>query len=160
MHSLTEKLIHRRKAVLFIGIAITVFWALNMLNIRIDGSFTTVLPETDPDFLFNRTVEEEFGSSDEVIILIQSDETVYSRETAELITVLSNKLAGYDEIDGDKIINMLKVSNFSQPENDGWEKALGDLKEFMVTDPLAAGTVTGTNGKSTMIMAPVSGELS
>ncbi|HAK44801.1 MAG TPA: hypothetical protein DCO79_02615, partial [Spirochaeta sp.] len=73
---------------------------------------------------------------------------------------LSNKLAGYDEIDGDKIINMLKVSNFSQPENDGWEKALGDLKEFMVTDPLAAGTVTGTNGKSTMIMAPVSGELS
>lgn len=159
MQAITEKLIRHRRAVLFIGIAITIFWAFNLINIRIDGSFTTVLPETDPDFLFNRSVEEEFGSSDEIIVLIQSRDNIYNRDTVELILDLTDELKTHSEIAGDKVINMLSISGFDVPESNAWTEALTNLEDFMNNDPLAEGSLSDKNGQSTMIIAPVSGEL-
>ena len=159
MQAFTEKLIQHRRAVLIIGIVITLFWAANLVNIRIDGSFTSVLPETNKDFVFNRSVEAEFGSADEIIILIKDKNSVYTRETAELITELSAELAGFEAIEGDRIQSMLSVSGFTAPGADGWTDALNGLESFMNEDPLAAGTLTSRDGKTTMITAPVSGEL-
>ena len=159
MQAFTEKLIQHRRTVLIIGIVITLFWAVNLVNIRIDGSFTSVLPETNSDFVFNRSVEAEFGSADEIIILIKDGDSVYTRETAEVITNLSRELAAYDEIDGNRIQSMLRASGFNTPEDNGWPEALSELADFMNSDPLAAGTLTSRDGKTTMIAAPVSGEL-
>ncbi|MDC7228358.1 MAG: efflux RND transporter permease subunit [Spirochaetales bacterium] len=160
MQAFTEKLISHRKIVTTLAIILTLFWGLNLVNLRIDGGFTSVLPESDPDFLFNQSIEEEFGSADEIIILISNDDGIYSRETTELITGLSEALADISEIEGERIIDMVSLYGFNSPQQSGETEQLAELENFMRNDPLAAGTINSSDGKTTMILAPVSGEIS
>ena len=159
MKALTEKLILHRKAVLLIGIFITLLWASQLIYLRIDGSFSSVLPETDPDFLFNQAVEEEFGSADELIVLIRNKSGIFTRETIELIETFSIALAEIKAVDGSKIVNILTISGFSSPGKDSWDSTLQELSEFMKTDPLAAGTLISDDETTSLIMAPISGEI-
>ena len=159
MKALTEKLILHRKAVLLIGIFITLLWASQLIYLRIDGSFSSVLPETDPDFLFNQAVEEEFGSADELIVLIRNKSGIFTRETIELIETFSIDLAEIKAVDGSKIVNILTISGFSSPGKDSWDSTLQELSEFMKTDPLAAGTLISDDETTSLIMAPISGEI-
>jgi len=161
MTKIIDILIRHRKKVLFSGIILTVFWGINLINLSIDGSFSSVLPETDPDFLFNRSVEEDFGSSDEVIILIRNREGIYTKDVVELIQGFTEDLASIKDIEENKVISLLTVSGFIPPEEEteSWDEALKDLSIFMQTDPVAAGTLVNTEGTTTVIMAPVSGEL-
>ncbi|MBI9107653.1 MAG: RND family transporter [Spirochaetales bacterium] len=161
MTNIIDLLIRHRKKVLFSGIIITIFWGINLINLSIDGSFSSVLPETDPDFLFNRSVEEDFGSSDEVIILIKNQEGIYTKDVIELIQGFSEGLALIKDIEESKVISLLTLSGFETPGagNSSWNEALTELSIFMKTDPLAAGTLVNSEGTTTVIMAPVSGEL-
>ena len=81
-----------RVAILVIGIVITLLLGINVIFLKIDGSFTTVLPENDPDFLFNQYVEETFGSADEIIIFIRDTKSIYREPVIRLINDLSNDL--------------------------------------------------------------------
>lgn len=161
MKDFTEMLIKHRKTVLALGIALTIFWGSQLIHLSIDGSFSSVLPETDPDFLFNRSVEEDFGSSDEIIFLLRRGAGIYTRGVMELIDGITGDLARMDEVEGRKIITALKASDFKMPQGNGgsWEAPLARLAEFMKTDPLAAGSLVNPEGTATVIIAPVSGEL-
>ena len=159
MTKITKLLIKHRKTVLAAGFILTVFWAVNLFNLRIDGSFSNVLPATDPDFIFSRTVEEDFGSSDEVIILIRDKSGIYSGEVISLIEEYTLGLKEIDAIDGDRIASLLTVSGFRRPDTTELDQALSELETFMETDPLAAGTLVSEDGRATMITAPISGEL-
>lgn len=160
MTKITHVLIKHRKTVLVIGIILTLFWAYNLTGLRIDSGFSSVLPENDPDSVFNRSVEEDFGSSDEVIVLIRSTDGIYNPAVITLIRDLSADLALINDIQGGKIISLLTAAGISLPENSGdWDRMLVEIEDFMQTDPLVSDSLVNPEGTATLIMAPVSSEI-
>ncbi len=150
MKIIAEKLILHRKFVLFISIVLTLLWSTQLIHLGIDASFSSVLPETDPDYIFNKAVEKEFGSSDELIVLITDDTGIYSDDVLDCIEEISAALAETEHVDKNKIVSMLTLAG---------TRSLSELSDYMRHDPLAAGTLVNSAETTTMIIAPVSGEL-
>lgn len=155
--------LRHRRFVLLAGIIITLLLGVNSVFLGINGSINTVLPENDPDFLYNRYVEDTFGHSDEIIIFITDSETIYREPVIRAVDGISRELAGLEMVDGTGVFSFLTASDFD-PSELGADPAensrlIAGLRSFMETDPFSSGIVTGKEGKSTIIIAPVSSEL-
>ena len=161
---MTKFLLKHRILILITGLMVTLLLGINVIFLEIDGSFTTILPEVDPDFLFNRHVEKTFGSSDEIIILIKDEESIYRESVIRLINELTHELANLETVTGGSIFNILTASDFNIEILNASEKIdvelISELKRFMETDPLSSGIIVNNEGTSTLIFAPVPVELS
>ncbi|MDA3812116.1 MAG: hypothetical protein PF518_17490 [Spirochaetaceae bacterium] len=104
-------ILRHRIAILILGIVVTLFLGFNLKYLSIDGSFSTVLPDNDSDFLFNRYVEETFGSSDELIIFIKDKNGIYSPDSVRLIEQISRELAEIDEVDKSRIFSIISAAD-------------------------------------------------
>ncbi len=102
---MVEFILRHRVIILVVTVIITVMLGWNMVYLKIDSSFSTVLPKDDPDFLFNRYVEETFGESDEIILLIRSENGVFREAVIRLIDRLEMDLAAIDFIERESIIS-------------------------------------------------------
>lgn len=155
--------LRHRKSVLIIGIVFTLILGANAFFLSINGSFATVLPKDDPDFLYNRYVEETFGHSDEIIILLTDEKTIYREPVIRAIQGITNELANLDLIEKNSIFSVLTASDFKIEDLGDNEKSntlkIEELKNYMETDPFSAGIITSKDGMSTLIIAPVSSEL-
>jgi len=153
-----------RKTVLILGIISTILLGANALFLKINGSFTTVLPQDDPDFLYNRYVEETFGHSDEIIILLTDETSIYREEIIRAVEGISRDLGDLDLVESNSIFSYLTVSDFDtsalSDDKDENRKLSDELRIFMETDPFSSEIITSNNGKSCLIIAPVSSELS
>jgi len=138
-----------RIPILITGIAITILLGFNVIYLSIDGSFTSVLPDNDSVFLYNRYVEETFGNSDELIILIKDDRGIYNEETIRLINNLSEELSALEEVDQDRLMSIVHAADAD----------VEDLKEFIEKDPFVSDFLVGEMDQSTLIVAPVSNEI-
>ncbi|MBN2657861.1 MAG: RND family transporter [Spirochaetales bacterium] len=155
--------LRHRKAVLIIGVVSTVLLGANALFLKINGSFTTVLPKDDPDFIYNRYVEDTFGHSDEIILLLTDEKSIYSEDVIRAVKGITDDLSRLDLIASNSIFTFLTVSDFdfSALSDDKAANAelIAALKNFMETDPFSTGIVTSEDGFSCLIIAPVSSEL-
>ncbi|MBI9099633.1 MAG: MMPL family transporter, partial [Spirochaetaceae bacterium] len=144
-----QYLLKHRIPILIIGIISTILMGFNMIYLSIDGSFSSVLPKNDSDFLYNRYVEQTFGNSDELIILVKDKRTIYSERSLRLIKELSRELSLIEAVDESRIFSILTASGHNK----------GDLKEFIDKDPFIADFLVGEEDRSTLIVAPVSNEI-
>ncbi|MBB6479285.1 efflux RND transporter permease subunit [Spirochaeta isovalerica] len=155
--------LRHRKAVLIIGIVSTVLLGANALFLKINGSFTTVLPKDDPDFLYNRYVEDTFGHSDEIILLLTDEESIYNEEVIRAVKGITEDLSELDLIESNSIFTFLTASDFDfnalSDDRAANDELIAELKNFMETDPFSTGIVTSKDGFSCLIIAPVSSEL-
>jgi len=142
-------ILKHRIPVLISGIVLTLLLGFNVIYLSIDGSFSTVLPDNDSVFLYNRYVEKTFGNSDELIILIKNDRGIYNSETIQLIKDLSDELSDIEEVDKDRLMSIVHAS----------DSDTAGLKDFIENDPFISDFLVGENDKSTLIVAPVSNEI-
>lgn len=127
----------------------TLLLGFNVIFLSIDGSFLTLLPEQDSDFRYNRYVEETFGNSDELIILIHDERGIYNQETIGMIDSLSRELSQFQEVDKDRLLSVIQAA----------DNNLENIKMFIDRDPFVSDFLVSNNDKSTLIIAPVSNEI-
>ena len=146
--------------------AVTIAFGLFTLRTRIDGSITKVLPEDDPAFAYNRKIEEQFGSTEEVILLISSDRSVFEKRVLTAISDITEELGS---IEGALEKEALSITTFAKtlPDLESVEftedmsaEMVASVRKALQNNPLFAGKFIGAEGKKTIVSIPVSVDIS
>lgn len=161
-----KNIIRNRVFILIILAVITIGMGTFIVQIRIDSSLTTVLPENNPVFQYTQEIEQQFGSTQEIIVLVSSDTSVYSVRALQAIRDITHVLQEIEEINADQVISISMLAQ-TLPGLQGFEigpsmtaeeaEALG---KAISNNPLFGGKLVGQNGKNTIISAPVSVDVS
>lgn len=160
MYTLTKLLVRHRRSVLFTALMITLFFLLQLPKLRIDGSFSAVLPESDPDYRFHLSVEQEFGATEQIIVLIRREDGVFQHELIDLLLDLQGEIPKIIDVDADDIITPLSLGGITVPEDSAlWSETLRDLEDFLHNDPLLGSKLINKQDSALLVTVPVSSSL-
>ncbi|HEQ99034.1 MAG TPA: RND transporter [candidate division Zixibacteria bacterium] len=165
--ALTEFSINHPWIVIGIVAVITVFFALQLPNIKIDTDPENMLEEDEPVRVFDRQVKEEFGISDFIAVGVVSQEGAFNEE---ILTNVYNIIEEIEDIDGviaDDIMapstvddikqtpdGILKVETLleGEPESDSAARyVLGRIKG----NPILRGKLGSDDGKAIAMFIPI-----
>lgn len=161
-----KNILRNRAVIISILGAATIAFGLFTMRTRIDGSITKVLPEDDPVFAYNRKIEEQFGSTEEVILLVSSKQSVFDKH---VLTAVADITETIGSIEGARKQGALSITTIAKtlPDIESVEfneDMTGEEEEAVAKvlqdNPLFAGKFIGLEGKSTLVSVPVSVNIS
>lgn len=161
-----KNIIQKRGFILIALATITIGIGMFSVNIRIDSSLTTVLPDKNPVFQYTQEIEEQFGSSQEIIVVLTSDTSVYSVSVLRAIADITAMLEGIEEIKEDQVISISMLAKTlpgvptvdfdqSMTQNDA-----DTIASAIQNNPLFGGKLVSEDETMTIITAPVSVDIS
>lgn len=89
-------------------VATTVF-GMNIKHLTRDAGISALIAEDHPDYLYSKEMEEVFGATDLIVVGITAEDTIYTRETIQLIHELTTFFEELEEIDEDDVISLMNV---------------------------------------------------
>ncbi len=157
-------ILKHRLLIIIAAVILTGGIAVNVIFLERDASITSVLPSNDPDFKYNREIEDIFGSSEEIVFSVTSEDPILSPGPVNFISVLTGKLSELPDIKADGITSLTKSLEplaGTPPEPGKYsEEDVESLKRRLSSNPLLRDRLISDDGLSTMILAPVSVEIS
>ena len=86
-------LFNNRKAVLFIVLCITVFFATRIPGVRMLSDFADLLPQEHPYIKLHNSIRDTFGGANIIIIALEvEDGTIFTNDTLDRIHRITQKL--------------------------------------------------------------------
>jgi uncharacterized protein len=175
-----KELISNRIIVVILLGVLTLGIGLFMVNLRIDSSLTSVLPEDDPVFQYNQQVEKQFGSTEEIIVLITLDSgedgeqksssdietSVFSPDVLVAIQDITEKVSNVPGVLSDQVLGptliakTLPALNGIHFDSSLTEKEAEKVRTQIQNNPLFSGKIVNEKGDTTLITAPVSVDIS
>lgn len=175
-----KELISNRIVVVILLALLTLGIALFMMNLRIDSSLTSVLPEDDPVFQYNQEIEKQFGSTEEIIVLISldggedggqksgsaADALVFSPDVLTAIHDITGEVSDVPGVLKDQVLGITLIANTLPPLKDiNFDDSLTEeetkrVRTQIQNNPLFAGKIVNEEGDTTLITAPVSVNIS
>ena len=113
MNKITDFIIRWRIPILFIVFVITVFFAFQLKDLRIDNSVEGFVVDDDPDKVFFEEFKSTFGS-DELIIICFETKSVFDFEFLSVIDEVTKWLENYKDID--EVISLTNVKEIRGSE--------------------------------------------
>ncbi|MBN1573811.1 MAG: RND family transporter [Deltaproteobacteria bacterium] len=113
MNRVTDFIIKMRIPILIFVFIVTVFFAFQLKDLRIDNSVEGFVVDDDPDKIYFEKFRETFGS-DELIIIGFEVESVFDSEFLSLIDKITRKLEKYKYID--EVISLTNVKEIRGSE--------------------------------------------
>ena len=163
---MVKNILRNRVLILSVLGAATIALGIFTIRTRIDGSITKVLPQDDPVFTYNQLIEEQFGSAEEIVLLLSSDRQVYNKEVLAAIDRITGQLQSVEGIRGDEALSITVLAK-SLPELASVEispemsrEDAQKIEDTVTGNPLFSGKLVGSEGKSTIITLPVSVNIS
>lgn len=114
MKKLAEFVIRYRWAVIVFFLALTAFMGYQMKNARFNPDLLTYLPEDLPSRMHQKQIEELFGGTDMVMIVVQSKDVVTS-QTLERVAHFSQDMQSIKGIE--RVMSLFELKNV-RSEND------------------------------------------
>jgi predicted RND superfamily exporter protein len=162
MSNFSDLVIKSRWAIIATVAILTVFFAYQLLSIKIDSNIVNSLPKDDPDASLFRAVGNRFGSNEIGMIIIKSD-NVLMPSVLEDIALITDTLSQYPEliavnsisnimnlqiIDGDFQVDNL-INNQNRPKT----RAQADsLLEIITANEMVVGNLISKDGKAAVII--------
>ena len=161
MNRITDFVIRMRIPILFFVFIVTVFFAFQLKNLRIDNSVEGFVVDNDPDKIYFEKFRETFGSDELIIIGFEAD-TVFDSEFLSLIDEITKKLEKYKYVD--EVISLTNVKEIRGSEgllevNDlinhvpTSEEEMERLREAVYENPLHLNYLIDMNERVTAIYA-------
>lgn len=118
-------------------VAVTVFFSLQIKNIELDNDMKNQLPEDLPTRLNLSKIEELFGGTDMVMIVVSTDD-ILEPNTLKRVEKMSNEMAEVANVD--RVVSIFTAKNIvADIEGMTVEKAIGAIPEDRKSrDELAA----------------------
>lgn len=159
---MVKNILKNRVLIISVLGAATIVLGLFAIRTRIDGSITKVLPEDDPVFTYNQQIEEEFGSTEEIILLVRSNSSIYGADNLFALKDITEQMSGVEGIKTQEVLSIPVLAE-SLPELASIEisKDLSpveaeSIRNAVETNPLFSGKLVGKEERSTIITLPVS----
>ncbi len=157
-----------RIPILILLIGVTVLIGANIRNLERDAGVSALMPEDDPDYVYWKASEDIFGSSEQVVIGITAQDTIYTQETIELVHELTQFFEGMEDVDTEDVMSLTAVNDMEGTEDELLIEPLIDTEEIESLDqaalqavqarvrsnPLFAGKLVSTDEQSTVVIAP------
>ena len=157
-NNIFQELTNKKYSVLF-GLIVFVILALQGIsNFRFDASSETLVLDNDESFNAYEEVNEQFGTSDFVIVAAQS-QNLFSQKKLFELQVLKEKIENISEIDS--VISILDAPIFMQPKVSLFKSASNDkyllqdeidlklAQEEFASSPIFSELVLSKNGSVT-----------
>ena len=134
-------LLNNRTLVIINTIVLTVIVAFGMIGLEIDSSITSVLPEDNPDFLYNQKISEIFTSSEEIIISVITDPDLEknSNKANSNVSLTNLDLSNENEFSVYSISNIEMINKFTkfvlsleQVDKEGVNSIITIAKQFSI----------------------------
>ena len=98
---------------LIVIVAITTFFLVNIHQFELDASADSLVLENDASLKYYRSVREQYGSDDFLIVTYSPDDGLFGNETLADIAGLRDELRALDSVDS--VISMLDVPLVDSP---------------------------------------------
>lgn len=167
-------LLNNRSLVTLVTLLLTGLVAIGMIGMKIDSSITAVLPDNNPDFLYNQKISEIFTSSEEIIISIltspdesgNEDHSIYTVDHIEMVSRVTDRVLGMKNVETDGVNSIITIAN--QYNRDGQsgepqeitESTVNWIRKSIETNPMARGRIINDEHTNTVITVPIPNELS
>ena len=151
-------LMNNKKAVIAATVILSVLVGLGTTRLRMDSSISAVLPTEDADYLYNNQISEDFGNSQEIIILLTSEDSVYTEGNLNLIQEITLYLKDQKEIQSEGIASITAILQQYNPESETLEinsGTIASIERRIDGNPLAVNQIVDPEKKITLIRAPL-----
>ncbi|MDY0095141.1 MAG: efflux RND transporter permease subunit [Candidatus Vecturithrix sp.] len=169
-----SKLLQYRMLILLVLTGITVGFGFHIKNLTRDAGVSSLLAEDHPDYLYWKEMETVFGATDQIVVGISSQETIYTRDNLKLIHELTTFFEDLDEIDADDVTSLTNIDDMqgvedelvieplvSPEEIDILDAAqLQDIRARVRTNSLFHGKLVSADERSAVIIAGIPIEVS
>lgn len=161
-----------RIPVITVLLGITLFLGFGLEKINKENGIEALISTTNKDYLFFKSMEKEFGATDQIVLGISFQGSVYTKENLTLIRDFSSFLEDIDGIGDDDVLSLSTVENI-----DGIDGELiagpiiPDKKKISETDAgaikfktrdneMLKGKLVSSDEKSTVIIITVNTDIS
>ncbi len=104
-------LLKYRVLIVLLLIGATGLIGANIRHLSREAGISSLMPEDNPDYLYWKEAEDIFGSSEQVVIAITAQETIYTPEHLSLIHELTQFFEGLEYIDSEDITSLTNVDD-------------------------------------------------
>ncbi|MBW2183528.1 MAG: MMPL family transporter [Deltaproteobacteria bacterium] len=168
MHKFAELVIKRRLLILIVTIFLTLFFAYQLLSLKIYTSFEDLLPQKHPYVKLHNKVKTLFGGANQILIVLQVKEgDIFNTKTLKKIKYISEELEGIPAIDIYKIrslatrntkelkreAGMIYIETVMFPGIPETEEELEKLKWGVYGNNMVYGSFVSYDTKKALIMA-------
>ncbi len=157
--------IQHPKRVIFIAVALTVAIAPGAAKLKLRTDGHALVDRNAPQVRYDRSVRDEFGLQDPVVVLIESahPDGIYNPDTLRLVRELTDSFMQLNGIDTNKVSSLATQRGFRmRPASLHYRylletpretpEQLKELRDDLRRIELYTGTVVSFDGKSTVIL--------
>jgi len=158
-----------RIPILIMLLILTVLLGLNIPRLTRDAGVSTLVATDHPDFLYWKDAEETFGATDQIVIGVTAEESIYTPHALQFVHELTEFLENLDELDEDDVLSLTNVNDMEGVDGELVieplfevsdltaldEHALAQVREKVRSNPLFSGKLVSADERSTVIIAGV-----
>lgn len=167
-------LLRYRIPILLLLIGATALIGVNIRQLRREAGISALLPKDNPDYIYWKEAEEIFGSSEQVVVGVTTQDTIYTKENIRLIHELTQFFEGIEDIDAEDIASLTAVDDMEGTEDELLIEPLIDtddltaldtaalqaVRERVRSNPLFHGKLVSLDERSTVVIAPTFNDVS
>ena len=162
METIFKVILKIRWIIILLVLAITVFLAYQIPNIRINSDVISSLPDNDPDAVLLKKIGSQFGGNKMGMIILESD-NVFTTEVMEHVRQITDSVKGIQGVSSvTSLTNIMDIKEGEEgmdigklvDENDlpDSPEELALLKERVLSKEMYKGTIVSEDGTATIII--------
>jgi hypothetical protein len=166
--SLSHYAIRRPKPALVIAVIVTLTAALGVFRLKLRTDGHALVPQSAPEVIYDKTIRDQFGIEDQVVVVIRSDSTegIFNPSTLQLVRDLTAEFMRMPDIHSAHVMSLATEPGFHlrpgtlthqtllEPQH-RTKAQLGQLREDVRRIGLYTGTLVSADGKATVVLIGV-----
>jgi len=163
---LVELSVDRPKTLITITLILTIVFALQFPNIKIDTDPENMLREAEPIRVFHQQVKKEFGINELIVLGIVRDDGIFHKDSLEKIKRITDAALKIKGVISDDVMSLTVTNNVvagggtlnvrppmvEVPEED---EAIEMLKKEVLDNPLFKDRLVSSDGRGAAIYIPI-----
>ncbi|WP_250654702.1 outer membrane lipoprotein-sorting protein [Alkalimarinus coralli] len=154
------------KRILFVGVVVMVLLGSFLPTLQKDTRSDAFLAADNPALLYKDQVKEIFGLSDPLVIAVAADQSIFTPEGLNTISLISSAVSGIDNVDPEGITSLATENNISGNEEGllvesfyegtlSSQKQANQVRDAIREFPLYQGTLVAKDETASLVVVEI-----